>query len=484
MPVKLTGVHFSFWSGLKVMGLAVPNASAGPAASEADGGRSPAPSAATAPNFLEAPKISARILWGPLLARRLVVRELVIESPTVVWAQTSKGKWRLPKEKDETKSGKTPGEKRRAQTGDLAESPSATAKPENPEIQAKPASQASKKLEFKIQTARIENATFRFMDRENEPVAVFEGVTVNCPTVGVDQAQGEVTIRKLTLHNQVVVENITTPFAFVDGLLNLPQVDARLAGGSVRGAYKLHPVDDGAPFTLDLLFDGVDLNQLLTSAQPPGEGQKMAGTLHGSLDLYGRSGQKKSIGGIGQLVLHGGRMEQYPLLQIIGQALQIDELTRLELRQAQVDLRVGENRVFVDSLVLESANLSLTASGETRFDGRLDLDAGLAVDPKITRQLPNWVAVNFKPVEGSERKMIHFGINGTLQHPGTDLLEVMVGEKYQKQANDLFQAFRALTGNSGKKKKKSDGEKKSGEKKSSKASAEPSPSEPPSQQQP
>ncbi len=451
MPVKLTRVRFSFWSGLKLDGVTVPS------------GEEP---------FFHAPKISARVEWGPLFSRRLVVRELLISSPKVVWLQTRKGKWRLPKIEQAPLEGATP-EPSTPKTKDKkqqeeADTQDGIAKDEKRE--EKKEERKKKKVEFRVAFARIHDASFHFLDREGRPIAVFEGVSVNIPTAAKGEARGDATIRKLTLRDSIIIEEITTPFVFEEGRLTLPQVDARLAGGAVRGDFALQPEEDGAPFALQVQFSDVDLNRLITEAGSDEGLQKAEGKLHGSVSMQGKSGQKKSIEGRGQAKLSQGKMEQYPLLQMLGQTLQIDELSQLELHKAQLDVRIGNGRVYVDSLTLESTNLNLNATGDVRFDGKLSLDAGLAINQKISRQIPKWVLSNFKPLEGDDRKSLPFTITGTLQRPETDLVRVLMGEKIERQATDLLRAFRDLAGgnkkNSSEKKKKKASDDRKGSKKS------------------
>lgn len=435
MPVKLTRMRFSLWSGLRVQGLRVADAR------EPEKGEKDWPK-----YFLEAPEISARIAVGPLFSRRLVVRELVITSPTIVWQQTRKGRWELPRE----------ARPRRERDG-AATAPKPrdrTASPERRKARSREAGQGTpaKPLEFRIAAARLENARFDFQDRRGRSLAVFEGVTLNCPAAAVHEVRGTAIIRRLTLHDSVVVHNLVARFDYVDGRLSLPQLDAMLAGGNLSGSFFLFPEMNDAPFTLDFRFDRVDLNRLVEEIGSDDTVQKSQGKLKGYVHLQGAVGRTETIGGAGRVVLEEGRMEQYPLLQSIGMVLQIDELTRLELTRARLDFWVNDGRVHIDDLALESPNLSLTAEGESRFDGKLSLSAGLVVNPRISRRLPGWIDANFQAIEGSENRKIVFGISGTLERPETDLMRVMVGERLEKQAMDLYKAFRSLTSGSRRKK--------------------------------
>jgi len=461
MPVALTGVRFSFWSGLTVNGATIPGA---------PGGEEP---------FLLAPKVSARLEWRPLFSRRLVIREVLIDSPKVVWTQTEKGKWRLPHTEAEEEKREKGREKRPKKEigGDEAisavPSPSVGGAPSTglaalpeeeslsegkrhaPPEQAGAGEKAQEDgLEFRIVLARMQNATLHFLDRKGEPVAVFEGVTVDLPFAGKNEARGDVNIRKLTLHNTVVVEEITTPFVYEQGQLTLPQVNARIAGGALCGNYTLQPDEEGSPFSLGVEFSDVDLNRLISEVGADDALQKAEGKLHGRLDLAGASSEKKTFQGKGWAELKAGRMEQYPFLQVLGQTLQIDELTRLELQQANLEVHVARSRVYVDRLTLDSTNLNLTAKGTVRFDGRLDLDAGLAVNEKIARRIPNWVYAGFREEPGGGNRRLPFSITGTLSNPETDLVKALMGEKLERQATDLFRAFRNIA--TGDKKKKDD----------------------------
>lgn len=453
IPVKLAEVHFTPWGGLKLVGFSVSAVSTG---------------AKTQPDFVNSPLITARIFWRPLLSRRLIVRELLVSQPTVVWVQTASGSWSLPGGgRLQLPTGPEP--KQNGWTVSVPPEISGTTSMATPQARTAGRNAGPGKLQFKIETARIENATFHFLDREGQPLADLEGVTVNCPVTATAEAHGAATIRKATFHGAAVVEGISTPFSFSNGRLTLPQIDARMAGGSLRGSYSLAPDQDNSPFTLDLLFDGVDFNRLLADLSTENLGQTITGTLQGSLDLYGQHGQQKSLGGSGQVVLRNGRMEQYAVLQMIGEALQIDELIHLDLREAQLDFRLGEGKAFIDSLVLESPNLSISATGTTGLEGkRLDLAARLTVDPNISRRVPGWVQSNFQPLTGSDRKLIPFRITGSIQHPDTDLVRNLVGQKYAKEVMDVY---RLLTGGS-RHKKKSDKSQKT-EDKNTEAAAQP-----------
>lgn len=410
-PVKVGGLHYSLWSGLRASGLTV-------AVTGTDG---------SAQSTLVVPEASAHVAICALFSHCVVVKRLVIAEPTLVLGQNRDGSWNLPLGKREAMAGSLP--QKSPQTGKRSST------------------------ECRIRDVRMKNATLRFVDREGVTLGLLEGVNVKCPHGVLGDFEGSFSIGRATFHDGVSLDGVSSPFSVSGGFLSFPQLDARLAGGSVRGSGKVALTSGHPPFTLDLLFDGVDINQLLTALGEEHVGQRTEGTVNGCIDLYGSLGKKKSLAGTGQVRVRGGRMEQIPLLQLIGKVLSISELTNLELQQAQLDLRAAEGKLHVDSLVLESPNLSIAATGTSSFDGKLDLAARLFINPKIGRQLPNSVESNFQPVPGSDRRVLGFRVTGTLARPETDLMRVLVGQKYESQMMDLW---RTLTG----KQKKKPGDKK------------------------
>src|SRR5712671_1846874 len=67
------------WAGLKLSGITIPQSQHGVSA-----------------DFLAAKTFRLRIKFGSLFAQRLVIKEISLINPEVVWAQNADGKWRLP----------------------------------------------------------------------------------------------------------------------------------------------------------------------------------------------------------------------------------------------------------------------------------------------------------------------------------------------------------------------------------------------------
>ena len=75
LPLKITNTSVTPWSDLRITGISIPNGDA---------------------NFLEATSFSARYRLLPLLDGKLIITEMRVENPKVVWQQNAEGKWKLP----------------------------------------------------------------------------------------------------------------------------------------------------------------------------------------------------------------------------------------------------------------------------------------------------------------------------------------------------------------------------------------------------
>ncbi|XHR30137.1 MAG: AsmA-like C-terminal region-containing protein [Chthoniobacteraceae bacterium] len=430
VPVQFGSLHYTLWGGLTGNDVECDFGAMG-----TEGGTG---------STLTIPSVSASISWIPLLSGHVVIKKLLFKAPVLTWTQGKNGMWNSvpPKQPCPLAPHEAAPEAKGGPSAAESPTPEGTHKPHKKKREHGP----KRALEFGIQAIKVENATLRFIDHQGRPTVTFEGANIYLRDP--EKPEGTVAVAKTTLREGLVIDGFAAPFSYRKGGIALAPIDARIAQGTIRGSATLQPTQDLPLFTIDLLFDGVSIDGMLTQFGQEQTAQRATGTMQGSLDLYGAVGQKRSIQGIGQLKIRESRVEQVGLLEAIGKILQIEELREMQLHNAQLDLRAAEGKVFVDSLVVESVNMSLAANGTSEWDGKLNLAARLAVGPKISRQLPGWMDAGFQPVPGGNFREIAFNIKGTVSHPSTDLLPVLMGQKYGTQFLNLWQS---LTGK-GKKK--------------------------------
>jgi len=396
VPVHLTSTIVTPWSGLKASGITVPQIP-------------PLPG-----NFLEAAGFTAHFGWMALFHHRLDASEVSLDDPRVSWFQSPGGRWELPREAAAPAAAPTPGE-------------------------AKPPGPPARPWEISVHKLAVNGGSFDFWDEKGIRVMEYAGVHFECVDPRASGTRGEASCKNISLHDRLFFRDMQTDWSFTAGNLKLSSFQTGVGGGQIRGDAQVATQAKHSPFTVDVNFDGVNVDQLMTEAgQPAGE---VTGTLKGWLNLSGNSGKTSSINGSGHLELTGGKMQDIELLQMLGQGLQIPDLVELNLKTAEVDARVVSGIVYVDKLVLQSQNLQVTAHGTVGSEGKLALNARLEVNGRIIERLPPFILTYFKPGDTADSRYIDFGIGNTLEHPKTNLLENILGHRIQSQMTDLIQSI-------------------------------------------
>jgi len=99
IPIRIRSLSVTPWGGLTLTGITIPQ-------SVGDG----------IGDFLQARSFHLHVRYLPLFSRRLIIKEVSLLAPNVIWPQDADGKWRLPASRtnEEPVSGsQTPEIKRR-----------------------------------------------------------------------------------------------------------------------------------------------------------------------------------------------------------------------------------------------------------------------------------------------------------------------------------------------------------------------------------
>jgi type II secretion system protein N len=300
-------------------------------------------------------------------------------------------------------------------------------------------------------------------ERKNEqgtPILRATGVDIDLSEFAPPDFTGKMRAQKLTWSG-LPFDDVATPFTFQDGTLEISALDAQLGGGTARGTFKLETEERGSPFAAQLTLAKVELGKLaLTLGLEEGF---VSGQVGGDIELHGTMKKFARSEGGGRLQLEGGHFQKLELFETIGQVLGIEELTNLQFNDASAQLRMADERIFIEPLTLATPDLKVTAKGAMRLDSKLDLEARLAVNETIAKCLPSFVRDNFTPSDSDPLKGIDFKVTGTASKPKTDIAEKLIGKKVGTQVSDLLGS---LFGS--KKNKKDDAEDPSKEPKDSK----------------
>ena len=417
------------WWGLKLTGITIP---------QTDGNVSA--------NFLEAKTFRLRIRFASLFSRRLVIKDVSLINPKIVWAQNADGKWRVPstalaatsdvtglvadlETEEAAPAGASPPE-------DVAPPPVATAVPE------------AKAFTPEVRRVRLSGGNFRFLDAKGRVVATFEGVQFRSNVRKAMALSGNLTIAKTSLRDRFFLEQLQSHVEYAPDGMDFSQISAHSGGGDIAGHFTMRPQTEDSPFTVSVKFRGIEANQVVSNAGGPAGMVK--GRLEGYLDATGETADPNVLTGGGEIFLREGRVQQYSLLIALGQVLQIEELRQLELDQAQVKYRISPGVVTIDELLLRSPNIRLSATGTVSFNGKLRLESQLAVNEKVRGQLFRAIRDNFQPIAEPGYAAVDFQITGTVERPKTNLVDKLVGGELK----DLRSVITGLLGGKSDRKKK------------------------------
>ncbi len=412
-PLHLRQISVTPWSGLKLNGITIPQETG------KIGG-----------DFLEAQSFQLRVEFWSLFSSRLVIRQVLLIKPEVVWAQNSSGQWRLPELPPEERMPAPVPATKTADKAVLASPLPVT--PVSPDESPSPnesllASSPPPVFTPEVQRVTLKDGDFTFLDSAGRVIAKFLGLDFHSSFRTATELKGNATVKKISLRDRFFLEDLESPLRYDPIELAFSNISAQCAGGMINGRYQMQPQAVDSPFTAEVKFRELEVEKLVTNAGGPSG--MIQGRVEGFLDAAGKTADSNALSGHGEIVLRDGRLQQYSLLVALGQILQIDELTQLQLEQAEVKYHIDPGIVKIDELILRSPNIRLTATGTVTFNGKLRLNSQLALNDKIRRQLFSPIRENFQPIpEPAGYAAVSFRVSGTVERPKTDLMDKLVGQ--------------------------------------------------------
>jgi hypothetical protein len=431
MPLRIQRVSVTPWSGLKLTSITIPQSQPG-----------------VSPDFLTAKTFRLRIRFSSLFGGHLVIKEVSLVNPEVVWAQNADGKWRVPSRPSEPPKSTA------------VETPAAAAPPTAEQNAAAPGPVASSTPPVVVQTenknaftpeverVNVIRAHFRFLDEKLKSVATFEDVDFRSGFRSATELSGNITIAKTSLRDRFFLQELHSPLLYDPNELDFSAITARAGDGHIAGRFLIQPQAQDSPFTVSIKFNEVQADKIVTEAG--GTPGMVTGKLEGRLDASGKTADPNALSGAGEIVLRDGQVRQYSLLSALGQLLQIQELQQLRLDEALVKYHIDPGVVTIDQLVFRSENIRLTATGTVSFDGKLQLESQLAVNDKIRSQLFRAIRDNFKPIDEPGYTALNFQVGGTVGRPKTNLMDKLIG----RDLKDLSSVINGLLGGGKSEKKK------------------------------
>jgi AsmA-like C-terminal region len=429
--LRIRSMSVTPWGGLELSGITIPQGSPlGPQ------------------HFLEARTFRLRVRFLSLFSRRLVIKEVALVKPNVVWPQDAEGKWRLPGSSQaqpavgsaQPPPAVSPPEKQyepiQADATPVVGAGSSDVSSRAEDIISNRASVREPRVAPEVRRVSIKNGNFTFLDRTGALVATFKGLDFRTSIRSASALHGDAKVARISLRDRFFLEELRSPLRYEPDVFELSKISAHAANGEINGYFAMQPESEDSPFTTIVKFHDVLADQIVENAGGPSGMVK--GKLEGSFQASGKTSDPNALAGKGEISLRDGRVQQYSLLVLLGQVLRIEELQELHLEQAQAKYHLSPGLVTVDELILRSPNIRLTASGTVAFDGKLNLNSQLAINERIRGQLFKAIRANFQPTSEPGYTAIDFQVAGTIDRPSTNLMDRLVGRDLSSMINSLF----------------------------------------------
>jgi len=421
-PLEIGQMSVTPWGGLKLSRITIAQSSG-----------------VTAQHFLEAKTFRLRVRFLSLFSRRLVINEVSLVNPNVVWPQDTKGKWRLPSRREEsTALGESKDGRTRHPGPPAAEAVLPNLGPSLSGVTGNEPAKAQSRLFVapEVRRLNIKNGDFSFLDRNGGLLGKFAGVDFRTSIRSAMALRGDVKVARISLRDRFFLDQLESPLRYEPDVLELSKISAHAGGGEITGYFAMQPEAEDSPFTASVKFQNVLADQIVTDAGGP-KGI-VQGKLEGNFEASGKTADPDALSGKGDISLRDGRVEQYSLLVLVGQILQIEELQQLHLERAEAKYRVSPGLITIEELILRTPNIRLSASGTVGFDGNLKLDSQLAINDKIRGQLFRAIRQNFQPSNEPGYYALDFKVGGSIERPSTDLMNRLVGRDLSNMINSFL----------------------------------------------
>ena len=420
----ISQTFYTPWSGLTVTGIKIP---------QADNSKKP---------LLAVSSMKCWVSLAALLQGQVLIKDITIEQPSLLVVQGQSGVWpggsALPFQDLEKMPAVT---RQPAKDAETAQKPTPDATPTLPQVPHPAVQPAQSKEELPVRATpvlveniRIHEGQAFFYPAQGRPIRL-EGCAAEGKLSPSGSATGIFRIKSATFAELARCTDITGKFEYQDGHLKITDIQAVWAQGAVRGSLEISKTP-GPFFTASLAAENVSLQKLAEDAGFTAEGTQ--GFLFAKTSLQGILGQPESFSGEASANLTEARMQPIDPLRQLGELLRINELSVLELRNAQTALTIRNGKILVDRLELESTNLLMDANGEARFDGSLDLDARFHVTQKLLKDSLGFMGSKFQPSEREGYAHMPFSITGTMSRPKSDLIDKLVGVRLGDDVGGLL----------------------------------------------
>jgi hypothetical protein len=201
----------------------------------------------------------------------------------------------------------------------------------------------------------------------------------------VVSSKGQLTVRDVT------VDQAKFTVDYRDGTVDLSQVEAGFAGGTVTGKARLEGPTENRVLAFDAILNGADLARVINALEglhakgkPPSAGGRSGrmlqratgGRLDAAVKAQGFFRQPYSYHGEGHFIVTGKELAEIHLLGLLSEVLGKADFTSLRLDAGHANFKIEGNKLSFPQVKLTGPSAAINARGDYFLDTRtLDFNA-------------------------------------------------------------------------------------------------------------
>src|SRR6266478_3954870 len=112
-----------------------------------------------------------------------------------------------------------------------------------------------------VHKVSLTNGSFRFLGRESESVASFEGVGFRAAVNNASSLKGNARVARVSVRDRFFLRQLRSPLRYDANGLDLSQISAHVGGGDVTGRFTMQPETEESPFHVEMKFRGVQADK-------------------------------------------------------------------------------------------------------------------------------------------------------------------------------------------------------------------------------
>lgn len=369
-------------------------------------------------NRFQAEQINVHFAWLPLFSQKIVITAISVVEPVAIFSENAPIVFMPPTERIEVVLPDLP----KAQKEDVP-------KPAEESTKSTPST-----FTIEVQKFQVTEGKIVICNPGASPKASFEGISIKTKIQKDFTLQGTVGMDLVKLENRLFFRNVALTFLRKDGRIQIPSLDASLAGGTIHAEAEIN--ETTGLFATKVTVADAKIAQFLSEMGIPS--QRTSGALNGELTLAG-SQNVESLVGEGAFQFSNATLEPLDLIKQVGNLLQIDELQLFTLPVASLKVKIMGGILQIEELQLESKNLMIKSQGTIDLQsGGMELPSKLLINQRLQKNLGGLLP-GLVDSETLGYKELPFRLYGTMLRPKTDLLERLGGARVEKEVGRFLQ---------------------------------------------